>query len=264
MLPVLPRLRLRDLVELGVHRLEGEVRGWYSQFAALAEGESEKRGLPPTLKLLPLISNPVVTPRPGQSSSVVDAPVPAEEVLVSRCQLDVIALCWATRRLGIWELSSRLWCRPTPQGDSDGEPFAPGEPFVGLSLLEHLLGGKSSLDPLGLLFDPQPDAWRTLLKNPQEVDGLHRDLEGNGRTLIVVQSDAQAQDPEWIQLTTTLAPEACLICQKLSKIPLERSTGHASCDEVKTRDHAHDPQDTVLEKGQPQSLRNPRGRGRSS
>jgi len=212
MLPVLPRLRLRDLVELGVHRVGDDVRGWYSRFAALAEAESERRGLPATLKLLPLFDDPEVTPRPDQARMPADAPVSAEEVLVSRCQLDVIALCWTTRRCGVWELSSRLWCRPTPPEDSDGEPFAPGEPFVGLSLPELLLGGESCLDGLGTLFDPRPEAWRTLLENPDERGRLHRDLQSDNPTVIVVESDEGSESQRWIGLATTLASEARLIC----------------------------------------------------
>jgi len=140
MLPVLPRLRLRDLVELGVHPLQGEVRDYYTQASAWSAAEGERRGLPSTIKLLPLTDIAGVASaglaRPAMHA---DSPVPSEDFLVSRCQLDVIALSWATPRRGGWELTSRLWCRPTPSEDSDGEPFAPGEPFVGLSLPGYLL-----------------------------------------------------------------------------------------------------------------------------
>jgi hypothetical protein len=223
MLPVQPRLRLRDLVELGVHPLQGDVRNWYSRFAALAEAEAERRGLPTTVKLLPLSDTPAITsPGPDKAGVPADAPVSAENVLVSQCRLDVIALCWATRRLGVWEVSSRLWCRPTPPEDSDGEPFAPGEPFVGLSLPEHFLGGESHLDGLGALFDPRPDAWRTLLENPDEGGRLHRDLQSDDPTVIVAESADRPESQRWFGLATTLASEARLICGQPSSPQVEQ------------------------------------------
>lgn len=213
MLPVLPRLRLRDLVELGVHKFQGDVRGWYTRFAALSGAESERRGLPATVNLLPLSATPAMSaPSPDQAGMVADSPVPVEEVLVSRCKLDVIALSWATPRDGVWELSSRLWCRPTPPDDSDGEPFAPGEPFVGLSLPEYLLGGQRRLDGLATLFDPKPNVWGTLLLEPDAAVRFRRDLESNRRSLIVAGFPDNSDDGQWLGLPTVLAPEARLIC----------------------------------------------------
>lgn len=213
MLPVLPRLRLRDLVELGVHQFQGDVQEWYTRFAALSGAEAERRGLPAKVKLLPLSATPSV-PAHGsvQAGIVADSPVPVEEVLVSRCKLDVIALSWATLRDGVWELSSRLWCRPTPPDDSDGEPFAPGEPFVGLSLPEYLLGGQRRLDRLAKLFDPKPDAWETLLSDQDAAVRCRREFDSNRRSLIVAGLPDNSDDGQWLGLPTVLAPEARLIC----------------------------------------------------
>lgn len=44
LLPVLPRMRLRDLVALGVHKLEGELADWYSRIASWPDAEAAKRG----------------------------------------------------------------------------------------------------------------------------------------------------------------------------------------------------------------------------
>src|SRR5260370_39538337 len=115
-----------------------------------------------------------------------DAPVSVEEILVSRCSLDVIALTWASYRLGIWEVTSRLWSRPTPTQDAAGEPFAPGEPMRGLSLPERLLGGLP-MDDLGTLFDPRPEVWRKLLDDPNGLTPLRRGLEGDFPALIVAE-----------------------------------------------------------------------------
>jgi hypothetical protein len=217
MLPVLPRLRLRDLVELDVHQLKGDVREWYARFAALPGAEAVRRGLPGAFKLLPL-ADTTAGASPVKKVVTSDAPLPAEEVLVSRCQLDVIALSWATPRDGVWEISSRLWCRPTPPEDSDGEPFAPGEPFVGLSLPEHLLGGANRLDDLGTLFDPRNDgAWRTLLTEPDEDTGLDRVLQGEQISIIVKKLDGEPDKHRWLGLMTTLARLLCANADSASR-----------------------------------------------
>lgn len=217
MLPVLPRLRLRDLVELGVHKLQGEVKDWYAKCVAWSESERTQLGLPATIKLLPL--RDLASTELGTSAIPVafaDSPVSCEEVLVSRCQLDVIALTWASRRCGVWELESRIWSRPTPLEESDGEPFAPGEPVVGLSLPEHLLGGENRLDDLGSLFDPQPDLWRSLLVEQKEQFTPHRDLDGDSPSIIVVDSEESDEKQQWRLLSTHLAPEARLLCSAVS------------------------------------------------
>jgi hypothetical protein len=83
---------------------------------------------------------------------------------------------------------------------------------MGLSLPEHLLGGKSCLDDLGILFDPQPDAWRALLANEDEAIDLRRDLQSDNPTVIVVESDKKSENQRWIGLATTFSSEARLIC----------------------------------------------------
>lgn len=221
MLPVLPRMRLRDLVELGVHNLQGEVKDWYAQCVAWSRSEAARRGLPPTIQLLPLID--LASTELGTSTlpvALADSPVSGEEVLVSRCKLDVIALTWASPRNGVWELSSRIWSRPTPPEASDGEPFAPGEHVIGLSLPEHLLGIGNHLDDLGTLFDPRPDLWRTLLEEQEEQFNLHRDLNGDSLSFIMVQSKDSDATRRWHGLSTRLAPDARLICSAVSSTRL--------------------------------------------
>jgi len=211
LLPVLPRMRLRDLVELGVHKLQGEVAEWYCQFASWTSAEGLKRGRSEAVRVLPLRATSVpLTGELSAASALPDAPVSEEEVLVSRCQLDVISLTWSSYRSGIWEVTSRLWSRPTPTKDAEGEPFAPGEPCIGLSLPERLLGC-SSLDDLGNLFDPRPEAWRKLVDDQDELSRLRRDLEGDFPAVIVAEQ-ADAGKRRWKGVFTPIAQEARLLC----------------------------------------------------
>lgn len=217
MLPVLPRLRLRDLVELGVHTLQSEVKDWYARCVAWSGAEGTRRGLPDTIRLLPLADfTSAEKGTSGVPAVLADAPISGEEVLVSRCQLDVIALTWASPRCGVWEVVSRIWSRPTPSDESDGEPFSPSEPVLGLSLPEHLLGGGNRLNELGTLFDPQTDLWRSLLKEQDEQFRPHRDLDGDSPSVIVMHSDKAEEKLRWRGLATHLAPEARLLCSTLS------------------------------------------------
>jgi|GEM_PF-1989328 len=213
MLPVLPRLRLLDLVKLGVHRLQGEVTDWYVRCAAWSRDEGTRRGLPATVQLLPLSQlSPAEMGASVAPAAVADSPISSEDVLVSRCQLDVIVLTWASQRCGVWEVASRIWSRPTPPDDSDGELFSPGEPVVGLSLPEHLLRGENRLDELGKLFDPQPERWRSLLSEQNKQFKLYRELDGDGPSVIVTKSDDSQQKVRWLGLFTHFAPDARLLC----------------------------------------------------
>jgi len=211
LLPVLPRMRLRDLVELGVHKLQGEVADWYGRIASWSDAEASKRGRPDTVRILPLhIAETTSGSELSATLAAPDAPVPVEEVLVTRCRLEVIALTWASLRSGVWEVVSRLWSRPTPSNDSEGISFAPGEPCIGLSLPERLLGC-SSLDDLGNLFDPRPEAWRKLVDDQDELSRLRRDLEGDFPAVIVAEQ-ADAGKRRWKGVFTPIAQEARLLC----------------------------------------------------
>lgn len=209
LLPVLPRMRLRDLVELGVHKLQGEVAEWYDRIASWTAIEGLKRGRTDSICILPLAANSVMLP--GELSPRQVEPLSVKEVLVNRCQLDVIALAWASYRSGVWEVSSRLWSRPTPTQDAAGEPFAPGEPMVGLSLPERLLGG-SALGDLGKLFDPSPEAWRKLLDEQDGLSRLRRDLEGDFPAVIVAEQADPAEKRRWQGVYTQISREARLLC----------------------------------------------------
>jgi len=212
MLPVLPRMRLRDLVELGVHKLQGEVAEWYGRIASWTAAEGLKRGRSEAVRVLPLrVTSMSPVGEPSIPSVLPDAPVSEKEVLVSRCKLDVIALTWSSYRSGIWEITSRLWSRPTPAKDAEGEPFAPGEPMIGLSLPERLLGG-SPLDDLGNLFNPSPEAWRKLLGDQDGLSRLRRDLESKIPAIIVAEQADTAENRRWQGVFTPIAREARLLC----------------------------------------------------
>jgi hypothetical protein len=212
LLPVLPRMRLRDLVELGVHKVQGEVVEWYSHFASWTTEEGIKRGRSAAMRVLPLCAASMFpTGESSSSSDPQDAPVPEDEVLVSRCQLDVISLTWSSYCSGIWEVTSRLWSRPTPAPDAEGEPFAPGEPMPGLSLPERLLGG-SPLDDLGNLFDPRPGEWRKLVDERDGASRLRRELEGDLPALIMADQLDSAEKRPWQGVFTYISRDARLLC----------------------------------------------------
>ena len=209
LLPVLPRMRLRDLVELGVHKLQGEVAEWYNRIASWTTAEGLVRGRSEDVRILTLGVTSVLPQ--DMPSAMPDSPVSVDEVLISRCRLDVIALTWASYRSGIWEVTSRLWSRPTPAQDAAAIPFAPGEPMRGLSLPERLLGG-SPLDDLGNLFDPRPEVWRKLLDDQDGLSRLRRDLEGDFPAVIVAEQADTAEKRQWQGVFTRLTREARLLC----------------------------------------------------
>ncbi|WP_228498879.1 hypothetical protein [Thermogemmata fonticola] len=213
-------MRLRDLVELDIHKLQGELAERYQEIASWSEVEGLKRGCPATVRILPLRDEqPPPANNTTKSSTSPDAPVAKEEVLVTRCRLDVIALVWASLRSGVWEITSRLWSRPVPPENSDGVPFAPGEPFPGLALLEQLLVGGSKkpsvselkLDDLAKLFSPNPEAWRALLDEQDLASQLRRDLDGESPALLVAEQSQAAESRRWIGLPTRLSQQARLI-----------------------------------------------------
>jgi hypothetical protein len=202
-------MRLRDLVGLGVHNLQGEVAEWYERIASWTAAEGLVRGRAEGVRILPLGVTSVLPQ--SEPLAIPDAPVPVEEVLVSRCRLDVIALTWASYRSGIWEVTSRLWSRPTPTQDAAGEPFAPGEPMLGLSLPERLLCGEP-LDDLGNLFDPRPEVWWKLLDNQDGLSRLRCELEGDFPAVIVAEQTDATEKRRWQGMFTSISPDARLLC----------------------------------------------------
>jgi hypothetical protein len=182
--------------------------------------KSIDRELLTALRVLPLRA---ATMPPGSESSATsaspDAPVSVEEVLVSWCRLDLIALTWSSFRSGVWEVASRLWSRPTPPEDAKGGPFAPGEPLVGLSLPEQLLGGGSTLDDLRNLFSPNPEAWRMLLDDQDGILLLRRDLDSESPALIVAEQAEATENRHWQLLRTRLARDVRLICWTAKSAP---------------------------------------------
>lgn len=142
-----------------------------------------------------------------------DESVSLEDVLVSRRHLDVVALTWCAFRSGVWEVVSRLWSRPTPAQGDEGIPFAPGEPLLGLSLPEQLLGDGSSLDDLGNLIDLHSESWRTLLSEQEDLERVRRTLDENIPALMVEDhTDGGQRSARWLGLKTRLAREARLLC----------------------------------------------------
>ena len=213
LLPVLPRMRLRDMVELKVHNLQGDFAEWYRQIVSWSKAEGLKRGRSETLCLFPLRGASVPpTSESSATTAMPDTPVSEEEILVTRCRLDVIALTWSSRNAGVWEVHSRWWSRPTPSDASGGEPFAPGEPLVGLSLLEKLLSGNKTLDALGTLFNSKSEAWRNLLDDQEGRSAIRRDLEGDSPALLVADQPEVGEKSHWRGIATRLGPEVRLLC----------------------------------------------------
>lgn len=212
LLPVLPRLRLRDLVELDVHNLQGDVAEWYAQFQSWPIRKGLRRGLPDTIRILPLVGSGAAGDEGTNQALAPDAPVSREEILVRICRLDVIALTWCSRRSGVWELVSRLWSRPTPAQESEGEPFSPGESLVGLTLPENLLGGEASLDSLGQLFNSRSELWRNLVEEQEGLPSIRRDLENDEPALLLSTQQLPDKQRRWRGLHTSLAREARLLC----------------------------------------------------
>jgi hypothetical protein len=214
LLPVLPSLlRQRDLVRLGAHRLEGEVQDTYELIRSWTGAEAARRGKPDWLTLLPA---PRATPTPVGTAS----PLSAESVLVTRCQLDVVALSWAECVGGIWELRSRLWARPAMPGkEKDTGRFAPGEPFEGLAVLEQLLEcdvpeARDTLARLALIFDPTREDWRGLLVGGS---GVQRQFSGAEGALFVQVAEGE-REPDWLFLQTKLGGHLTFLCRALPSL----------------------------------------------
>ena len=96
--------------------------------------------------------------------------------------------------------------------DGEGVPFARGEPLLGLSLPEQLLGGGSTLDELGNLFNAHSEAWRKLLGEQEGLARLRRDLDKDAPALILGDQADSAERGRWRGLVTTIAREARLLC----------------------------------------------------
>jgi hypothetical protein len=206
LLPVLPRMRLRDLVHLQVHRIEGRLSDWYRRMAGWEGPEAARHGKPAGLTLLP--PEAAVNAGPDGAGS---HPAPGTGILAAECKLDVIGLTWAGRREGVWELHTRLWSRPAPAEEGHGgEPYAPGEPVGGLTVLDRLLGG-NALGRLGSLFDFDRERWKELLSDDSDLRHVRRS-DGGHPTLLVTSSSPEGDAREWRFLNTRLGDHAFLVC----------------------------------------------------
>jgi hypothetical protein len=210
LLPILPRMRLRDLVELEVHKIQGEVADWYCQIASWSSLEGLKRGRAESIRVLPLCAKSVS--QTCEKPTIPDDPVPADDILVTKIRMDIIGLTWSVQKSGVWEVISRLWARPTPQDDAEGVPFAPGEPLVGLSLPEHLVGEDKSLDDLGQLFNLKNEAWQKLVNDQEDISRFRRHLEGEFPAIIVTDHSGSGEERRWQGLHTHLSRDARILC----------------------------------------------------
>lgn len=219
LLPVLPRMRLRDLVSLDVHKLEGELAAWYGRIASWSKEEAVKRGRPASVHLLPLRHVEGDPPNVSALPAELTEPVPPEDVLVTHCPLDVVALASCSFRSGVWEVVSRLWSRPTSAEGHESVPFASGEEVAGLSWLERLLGNGSSADTLGHLFDFQSESWHGLVSDRKHLEQLQR-VWHNDTMVLIVKNNTNSKEHLrfWGGLMTTFAPEARLLCYSVGKI----------------------------------------------
>jgi hypothetical protein len=211
MLPLLPRMRLRDLVKLDVHPLRDDLRGLYQTMQSWSEDEGVRRGRPEWLRLLSLGEASLLPVSQPARANAADSPVASEDILVCRCTFDVVGLTWAVLRDGVWELQSRLWSRPTRKGDDEGEPFASAEPWNGLSLPEQLLGGEGRLDHLATLFDPNPEVWRELIEDSLGGMRIRRELNGSLPAVLIIESGSPETEFRWRGLHTRLGPDARLL-----------------------------------------------------
>lgn len=212
LLPVLPRLRLRDLVALEVHKLQGEAAEGYNEIASWPDAEASRRGRGEFTRILPLSQMVSATEAGSHSPASPDAPVTEKDILVNRCTLEVIALSSVALRSGVWEMTSRLWSRPQPATPDEATPFAPGEPMPGLSLPESLLSNSAWLGDLGDLFSDDSNAWRGLLLDQSDHHNVYRDLQGDGPALLFGASTSETDRGRWKGLQTRIAPEARLLC----------------------------------------------------
>jgi hypothetical protein len=245
LLPVLPSmLRQRDLVRLRVHVAEGEVRETYEQIRKWEGPEAVRRGKPEWLTLLPagptselpgpvppdrVIPNPAGQAETGSSATVGPArvvsppptgPPPTDSVLVTRCQLDVVALSWAECVGGVWVVKSRLWARPVaPDAGNSHERFAPGEPFDGLTVLGYLLEHEqptacNAVSRLAAVFDFNREDWRAHLGDFPEVS---RSFDGAPNDCAFARTVRDGEEPGWGLHETKLGSHVLLPYRLLPK-----------------------------------------------
>lgn len=220
LLPVLPRLRLRDLVELEVHRLQGDLINWYHDLLSRLSTQRMSGPMPNGLRLLSLKNHISLPSRAKDDMIGPDAPISPDEILVTKIRLDVVALVWANKRDGVWEVVSRLWSRPTPPDQSDGEPFAAGEPCVGVKLPASLIGDEDSLDDLGDLFSPDQKKWKHLCKESSRLQTIHRELDGDWHSILISEDAKEGKKDYWLGLPCSLGRDARLLCYTTSKMKM--------------------------------------------
>jgi hypothetical protein len=197
-LPARPRLRTRDLMELDAHADQSELKGWYAGCVEWQATERQARGTT-AIRLLPLADQ-------APADDEADGPVTPDEVLTLRCQLEVIAIAWAARRGCVWEVTSRLWCRPVADGSPAGSLSA-GEEFTGLTVLERLMGPEVRLDALGTLFDDHPERWRALFLHPEKTHRLRRRLDADAPAFLTT----DAGDRRWGWVASILSDHTFLL-----------------------------------------------------
>ncbi|MDW8077754.1 MAG: hypothetical protein RMJ16_02590 [Thermoguttaceae bacterium] len=224
LLPAEPRLRLRDLISLEIHAMQQDLRPVYDKLVEmttkapieLSDG-SRVRLLTPSgrrdtaLADVSGSANSVQAHFPFETNP--EAPgilKPYQEVLVTRCQIDVLAVSWLTGKQGSWYFQSRLWSRPVGHTEISRMPFAPGSVIEGVRLLEEVAG--TSLAPLREFFYPGADSWQSLVDRQScpELKDLRRTLHPEAPALLEVTLSSEAR-LEYFLLPTTISPSVRLV-----------------------------------------------------
>lgn len=233
LLPVEPRLRLRDFVHLDIHRLGADLRQVYEELVA----QSQKRPLVLSTGEQVRLVSPVGEATTGVGSDAQGAnlsqlsrdwsemahPAKAlrlaefDDVLVTCYWLDVLALGWLRQRDRVWTPVWRLYSRPLkgPEEKSKG-PFAPGPVGEGLTVLEQLAG--ASLRSLSKFFTADPNCWRELIADNvrSSVDNVTFDLREE-REALLRKEGGEASEKSMFTLETNLSPSVRLIVATSAK-----------------------------------------------
>jgi hypothetical protein len=244
LLPVEPRVRLRDLVYLETHRMGADLQDVYQSLVrqshenpfVLADGER--------LWLLPVQDVHDVaehshssSPPPrdfsetsfpsssfGQSQGSQSLAPASSGVLTAQAKLDVMLVSWVVRQGGLWVLKWRIWSRLlAPDEVRSQASFAPGPVCEGLRIPVKLAG--RSLDELRLFFDPGSDRWRSLIALSEGGSlGIRRTLHPEAKTLLEITSSSSETDKEFLLIPSSQGPMLRFLARHPSALGVEEPT----------------------------------------
>jgi hypothetical protein len=120
----------------------------------------------------------------------------------------------------VWEVTSRLWCRPVADGSPAGT-FSSGEEFTGLAVLEKLMGPDVRVDRLGDLFDDHAERWRSLVLHSQQAQRLVRRLTADAPTFLTT----DAGDRRWGRVATVLSGHTYFLVGPVENVHLQYAAG---------------------------------------